>query len=195
MMDSFQYLIRGEMVHRMSDEEFFNFCQDNRHLRFEKTSDGEIVIMAPTGGETGRTNTNVIYELQHWNKQKQLGEAFDSSTGFVLPNGATRSPDASWIKQARWDALSADEKKKFPPLCPDFVIELLSESDPLKQAQEKMQEWMDNGCHLAWLLDPVRKQAFVYRPGKEAEALPGFDQKLSGEGVLPGFVLGLGQLR
>ena len=193
-MDDFQYVIRGEMVHRMSDEEFFNLCQDNQHLRFEKTSDGEIVIMAPTGGETGRTNTNVIFELQYWNKQKQLGEVFDSSTGFVLPNGATRSPDASWIIQARWDALSAEEKKKFPPLCPDFVIELLSESDNIAAAKEKMQEWMSNGCRLGWLLDPARSQAFVYRPEQEAEKHTGFNQKLSGETVLPDFVLDLEKL-
>lgn len=179
---------------KLTDEEFFAFCQENRHLRMEKTSNGEILIIAPSGGETGRTNTNVIYELQHWNKQKQLGEVFDSSTGFSLPNGSTRSPDAAWVKQARWDALSAEEKKKFPPLCPDFVIELLSESDPLKQTQDKMREWIDNGCRLGWLLDPARKQVFIYRPGSEAEALSGFDQQLSGEDVLPGFVLDLGKL-
>jgi Uma2 family endonuclease len=179
---------------KLTDEEFFAFCQENRHLRMEKTSNGEISIIAPSGGETGRTNTNVIYELQHWNKQKQLGEVFDSSTGFSLPNGATRSPDAAWVKQARWDALSAEEKKKFPPLCPDFVIELLSESDPLKQTQDKMREWIDNGCRLGWLLDPARKQVFIYYPGREAEALSGFDQQLSGEDVLPGFVLDLGKL-
>jgi Uma2 family endonuclease len=179
---------------KLTDEEFFAFCQENRHLRMEKTSNGEILIIAPSGGETGRTNTNVIYELQHWNKQKQLGEVFDSSTGFLLPNGSTRSPDAAWVKQARWDALSAEEKKKFPPLCPDFVIELLSESDPLKQTQDKMREWIDNGCRLGWLLDPARKQVFIYYPGREAEALSGFDQQLSGEDVLPGFVLDLGKL-
>jgi Uma2 family endonuclease len=179
---------------KLTDEEFFAFCQENRHLRMEKTSKGEILIMAPTGGETGRTNFNIVTKLGIWNEQAQLGEAFDSSTGFTLPNGATRSPDAAWVIQARWDALSAEDKKKFPPLCPDFVIELLSESDPLKQTQDKMQEWLDNGCRLGWLLDPARKQAFVYRPGQAPEALSGFDQQLSGEDVLPGFVLDLGQL-
>ena len=194
-MEGFQYLLCGEFVHRMSDDEFFNFCRDNRHLQIERNSEGEILLMAPTGGETGRTNSNLIYELQHWNKQSQLGEAFDSSTGFVLPNQAMRSPDAAWIVQARWDALSAEEKKKFPPLCPDFVIELLSESDSLKQAREKMQEWIENGCRLAWLLVPAHKQVFIYRPGKDAEELKGFHQSLSGEDVLPGFVLELQKLQ
>ena len=179
---------------KLTDEEFFAFCQENRHLRMEKTSNGEILIMEPTGGETGRTNFSIVTKLGIWNEQFQLGEAFDSSTGFALPNGATRSPDAAWVLQARWDALSTEEKKKFPPLCPDFVIELLSESDPLKQTQDKMQEWLDNGCRLGWLLDPTRKQVFVYRPGKAPEHLAGFKQQLSGEDVLPGFVLDLKQL-
>jgi len=180
---------------KMTDEEFFAFCQENRHLRMEKTSHGEILIMAPTGGETGRTNFNIVTKLGIWNEHVQLGEAFDSSTGFVLPNGATRSPDAAWLTQARWDALSNEEKKKFPPLCPDFVIELLSESDPLKQTQNKMQEWMENGCRLAWLLVPAHKQVFIYRPERDTEELNGFNQLLSGEDVLPGFVLDLKKLQ
>lgn len=179
---------------KMTNDEFFDFCRENRHLHMEKTSHGDILVIATAGGEIGRTNKIVLAALEYWNCKYKAGEAFDSSTSFALPNGATRSPDIAWISQSRWDALSAEEKKKFPPLCPDFVIELLSESDPLKQTQDKMQEWLDNGCRLGWLLDPARKQTFVYRPSQAPEALSGFDQQLSGEDVLPGFVLDLGQL-
>ncbi|MFP4088826.1 MAG: Uma2 family endonuclease [Cyclobacteriaceae bacterium] len=179
---------------KMTEDEFFAFCQENRHLRMEKTSQGNIIIMSPTGGETGRTNFKISTILGNWNEQTMLGEAFDSSTGFSLPNGATRSPDAAWVLQSRWDALSSEEKKKFPPLCPDFIIELRSGSDHLPELRSKMQEWMENGCRLAWLLDPVEKKVVIYRHGQAPEERQGFDQQLSGEEVLPGFVLDLSRL-
>lgn len=176
---------------RLSDDEFYDFCQENSELRLEKTAQGDIIIMPPTGGVTGSKNGEISADLKLWNRAAKLGEAFDSSTGFVLPNGATRSPDASWIIQSRWDALSREEQKKFPLLCPDFVAELMSDSDGLKAAQRKMDEWMENGCRLGWLFYPAQQRAFVYRTNQAPEELTGYDQVLSGEEVLPGFTFDL----
>ncbi len=180
---------------QFDDDEFYSFCQANPKLKLERTKEGEIIIMALTGGKTGIKNSEIIAELIIWNRQAKAGNVFDSSTGFRLPNGATRSPDAAWIAKERWEALSDSEQEKFPPLCPDFVLELKSESDPLKAAQEKMGEWLENGCRLGWLLDPQGQKAYVYRPGRTVVEWEGFTQQLSGEDVLPGFALDLGLLR
>jgi Uma2 family endonuclease len=180
---------------QFNDDEFFDFCQANPELKFERTKDGEILVIALTGGRTGIKNSEIIAELIIWNRQAKAGTVFDSSTGFRLPNGAIRSPDAAWITRERWEALSESEQEKFPPLCPDFVVELKSDSDPLKAAQEKMGEWLENGCRLGWLLDPQGQKAYVYRPGKAAIEWEGFTQRLSSEDVLPGFELDLGLLR
>ncbi len=180
---------------QLDDDEFYAFCQINPKLKLERTKDGEILIMALTGGKTGIKNSEIIAELIIWNRQAKAGNVFDSSTGFRLPNGAIRSPDAAWIMKERWEALSESEQEKFPPLCPDFVVELKSESDPLKAAQEKMGEWLENGCRLGWLLDPQAHKAYVYRPGRPVAEWEGFAQQLSGEDVLPGFVLDLALLR
>ena len=180
---------------QLDDDEFYLFCQINPKLKLEKTKDGEILIMALTGGRTGAKNMALSAQLWLWNNQHQAGIAFDSSTGFRLPNGAIRSPDAAWITKERWEALSAAQQEKFPPLCPDFVVELKSESDPLKAAQEKMGEWLENGCRLGWLLDPQGQQAYVYRPGAAVAEWESFTQRLSGEDVLPGFALDLALLR
>jgi Uma2 family endonuclease len=143
--------------------------------------------MLPTGGTTGKRNSKLVYKLNFWNEQHELGIVFDSSTGFILPNGAMRSPDASWVRLERWDALTAAQQEKFPPLCPDFVAELLSPSDNLAQAQQKMTEWMENGCRLGWLLHPTEKLSWVYEAGKPVKKVGGLDQTLSGGRVLPGF--------
>ena len=177
----------------MTDDQFFQLCQNNRELRFERNANGELIIMSPAGGETGNRNGRVNQQLFNWTDADGTGIAFDSSTGFKLPNGADRSPDASWIKLERWDALTDEEKRKFPPICPDFVIELLSPSNSLKTTQEKMKEYIDNGVRLGILINRKSRQVEIYRPGKEVEVLDS-PTTVSGEEVLKGFVLNLGMI-
>ncbi|MCP2729989.1 Uma2 family endonuclease [Limnofasciculus baicalensis] len=174
----------------LTDEQFFDLCQRNRDYQFERTGLGELLIMSPTGSETGNRNIELAYQIQAWSRQNNLGIAFDSSTGFKLPNGAERSPDASWIRRERWEALTSAERKKFAPICPDFVVELRSETDSLKDLQAKMREYIENGAKLGWLIDRKNKRVEIYRPGKDVEILLS-PVSLSGEDVLPGFVLDL----
>ncbi len=174
----------------LTDEQFFELCQRNRDYQFERTELGELLIMSPTGSETGNRNIELAYQLQAWSRQNNLGIAFDSSTGFKLPNGAERSPDASWIRRERWEALTSTERKKFAPICPDFVVELRSETDSLKDLQAKMREYIENGARLGWLIDRKNQRVEIYRPGKDVEILLS-PVSLSGEDVLPGFVLDL----
>jgi Uma2 family endonuclease len=185
--------VKLKSVIEMTDEQFFQLCQNNRELRFERNANGELIIMPPTGGETGNKNARITQQLMNWTDADGTGIAFDSSTCFKLPNGADRSPDASWIKLERWDALTDEEKQKFPPICPDFVIELLSPSDSLKVTQEKMQEYIDNGVGLGILINRKSRQVEIYRPGKEVEVLDS-RATVSGEDVLKGFVLNLGMI-
>ena len=173
----------------LSDEQYFQLCQANRDLRFERTATGELIIMPPTGGETGNRNAAITAQLWIWNEQKKLGKVFDSSTGFRLPNSAFRSPDAAWIKLERWDTLTSSQKQKFIPLCPDFVIELLSPSDRTSVIQEKMLEYLANGTQLGWLIDRKSQQVEIYRANTEVEIIA--PMALSGEAVLPGFILNL----
>ncbi|MBE8985915.1 Uma2 family endonuclease [Nostoc sp. LEGE 12450] len=177
----------------LTDEQFFQMCQKNRDYRFERTASGELLIMPPTGSDTGNRNFDMVVELGIWNKQTKLGKGFDSSTGFTLPNGAERSPDASWVKIERWNALTPEQQEKFAPICPDFVVELRSRTDSLKELQEKMQEYIENGAKLGWLIDRKNKRVEIYRPGKDVEILDN-PTSLSGENVLPGFVLNLQQI-
>ena len=182
-----------DSVIKMTDDQFFKLCQANRDLKFERTANGELIIMPPTGGETGNKNARITQQLMNWTDADGTGIAFDSSTCFKLPNGADRSPDASWIKLERWDALTDEEKRKFPPICPDFIIELLSPSDSLKTTQEKMKEYIDNGVRLGILINRKSRQVEIYRPGKEVEVLES-PATVSGEDVLKGFVLNLGMI-
>ncbi|KKD39267.1 MAG: Uma2 family endonuclease [Limnoraphis robusta] len=179
-----------ELMIDLSDEQFFDLCQKNRDFKFERTASGVLVIMSPTGGNTGRRSIKIATQLEIWSSQTNLGEAFDSSTGFKLPNGANRSPDASWVSRERWDSLTAEQREKFLPLCPDFVVELRSASDRLKTLQDKMQEYRENGAKLGWLIDPKNKKVEIYRPDREVEIQEN-PKTLSGENVLPGFVLDL----
>ncbi len=174
----------------LSDEQYFQLCQVNRDLRFERTATGELIIMPPTGGETGNRNAAITAQLWIWNEQKKLGKVFDSSTGFRLPNSAFRSPDAAWIKLERWDTLTSLQKQKFIPLCPDFVIELLSPSDRTSAIQDKMLEYLANGTQLSWLIDRKSQQVEIYRANTEVEIILS-PIVLSGESVLPGFSLNL----
>ncbi len=178
---------------QLDDEQFFQLCQDNRDLQFERNANGTLIIMPPTGGETGRRNLELAVELGVWNRQTQLGIAFDSSTGFKLPNGANRSPDVAWIPRERWEGLTAEEKQGFLPLCPDFVVELRSRTDSLPTLQEKMQEYIENGTRLAWLINPSSQTVQIYRPQQPVEVVNSPSQ-LSGEDVLPGFVLNCDRL-
>ncbi len=175
---------------KLTDEQFYQLCINNRDLRFEMSANGDLLIMPPTGGETGNRNIEIAYQLQAWSRHNKSGIAFDSSTGFKLPNNANRSPDASWISIAKWNGVTDGEKEKFLPLCPDFAIELLSPSDKLIKTQEKMQEYLDNGMLLGWLINRHQKQVEIYRKGKKVEILNA-PNSLSGESILPGFVLDL----
>ncbi|MCP4351346.1 MAG: Uma2 family endonuclease [Desulfobacterales bacterium] len=174
----------------MTDDQFFSFCQINRELRIEKTEQGKVLIMSPTGGETSWRNSKLITALNNWTKQDNKGVVFDSSGGFVLPNGAIRSPDAAWVRRSRLTGLTSEQKKKFIPLCPDFVIELRSPSDSLTDLQEKMQEYINNGTQLGWIIDPRHKTIHIYTPGKAAECLEN-SENIPGDPVLQGFVLDL----
>ncbi|MBI3798143.1 MAG: Uma2 family endonuclease [Deltaproteobacteria bacterium] len=173
---------------KLTEEQFALLCQENRDFRFELTAQQELVIMPPAGAETGWRNGRFTYRLIAWSDVDGTGLAFDSSAGFTLPNGAIRSPDAAWVKRDRWDALTQEQREKFAPLCPDFVVELRSRTDRLADLQEKMQEYMDNGARLGWLLDPLDKRVHVYRPDQPVEVIDNPDT-LSGDPVLPGFVL------
>jgi Uma2 family endonuclease len=177
----------------MSDDQFFEFCQQNRDWRIERTGEGELIIMPPAGGETGDKNAFVTAFLKIWSLQDERGVVFDSSTGFILPNRATRSPDAAWVERSRLRAFTPAQKKKFLPLCPDFVLELRSPSDTLKTVQEKMREYLDNGARLGWLIDPAERRVYIYRPGVATECLDN-PTTISGNPELPGFVLDLSRI-
>ncbi len=171
-------------------EAFARLCAANPEVRLERSAQGELVIMAPTGGETGSINSGLNAQLWVWNAQGRWGVVFDSSTGFALPDGAIRSPDLAWIPLARWQALTPEERRGFVPLCPDFVVELLSPTDSWSQTQAKMQEYLENGCRLGWLMDPQGRRVAIYRP-QQAPLIQSEPQTLSGEAVLPGFALDL----
>ena len=177
----------------LTDERFEQICQSNRDLRFERTSTGELVVMSPAGSDTGRQNSGLSGQLWLWNRQVRLGVSFDSSAGFTLPNGAIRSPDTSWIKQERWDTLNTSQKRKFAPICPDFVVEVCSKSDRLIDVQIKMQEYLNNGTRLGWLIDPESKSAQIYRQNQRVE-VQNAPNSLSGEDILPGFELDLQEI-
>ncbi|MCA1990903.1 MAG: Uma2 family endonuclease [Coleofasciculus sp. S288] len=175
---------------KVTQEQFVQLAAANRDVRLERTATGELIIMPPTGGNTGRRNIDISFQLQAWNRQAKLGVAFDSSTAFQLPNGADRSPDDAWVSQERWDALTPEQQETFPPLCPDFVIELRSKSDNMEPLRKKMREYLENGLRLGWLIDAKNKRVEIYRPNQEVEVLES-PVSLSGEEVLPGFVLDL----
>jgi Uma2 family endonuclease len=179
-----------ESIVSLTDDQYYELCRVNRDLRIERTAQGKLMIMSPTGGETGNRNIEISYQLQAWSRRNSLGFAFDSSTEFKLPNGANYSPDASWVKREEWDRLTAEQKRKFPPIAPDFVIELRSETDSLKQLREKMQEYMKAGVQLGWLIDPKQKQVEIYKLGRAVEIIENAET-VSGEDVLPEFVLDL----
>lgn len=178
------------VTERVTPEEFEQFCRKYRKLRLELTSTGELIVMPPTGSETGRRNADLTYQLMAWNKEDATGICFDSSALFALPNNARRSPDASWIKREKWDRLSESQKEGFAPICPDFVVELRSRTDRLLFLMNKMSEYIANGAALGWLIDPFKRQVYVYRPGEELVVLD-HPETVSGDPLLPGFKLNL----
>lgn len=181
-----QMLPAFEMTH----EQFFEFCQLNPNYRIERTAKGELVIMSPVGGVSGNWEAGLISLLWLWNHQTLLGVVFSSSTIFRLPNGGDRSPDAAWVRLDRWQTLTTKEQEAFPPICPDFVIELRSRTDALEPLQNKMQEYLNSGLRLGWLINPQQQQVEIYRLGCEVEVVQ-FPVRLSGEDILPGFILEL----
>lgn len=179
---------------QMTSDQFFEFCQINSELQIERNKKGELIIMSPTGSETGNKEGNIFGPLWVWSKQDKTGLTFTSSTGFTLSTGAERSPDASWIKLERWNALSAEQRKKFAPICPDFVVELRSLSDNLKPLKEKMLEYQSEpGFQLGWLIDPQNRRVYIYLPNQEEQILEN-PETVSGEPVLPGFVLNMSEI-
>lgn len=177
----------------LTDERLYELSQSNRELRLERSPEGELIIMSPTGSETSRLNAQLIAQLVVWANKTQTGIVFDSSGGFTLSNGAVRSPDASWVRLVRWLKLTDKQREKFIPLCPDFVMELRSASDELADLQEKMQEYMDNGAQLGWLIDPQERGVHIYRPHAQVEVLNN-PQSVAGEPILHGFVLNLTEI-
>ena len=178
---------------QLTEEQFTRLCQENPELRIELTAQQELVIMPPTGSETGRRNSTLTQRLANWAETDGTGIVFDSSTLFTLPNGAKRSPDVSWVKKERWGVLTREQREGFAPLCPDFVVELRSRTDRLLDLQDKLQEYINNGARLGWLIDPLDKRVYVYRPGQLVETLDD-PATLSGGLVLPGFVLQVQEL-
>ncbi|WP_392535585.1 Uma2 family endonuclease [Nostoc sp. C117] len=175
---------------QLADNQFYQLCRENPEVKFERNAAGKLLIIPPTGGETGNCNSEINADFVIWNRQTKLGKVFDSSTCFKLTNGANRSPDVAWIRQERWDALTPEQKEKFPPIAPDFVLELMSPSDTLRETQDKMQEYINNGVKLGWLINPKMRQVEIYRLGQTVEILTSPEQ-LSGEDVLPEFILNL----
>jgi Uma2 family endonuclease len=178
---------------KLTDEQFYRLCQDNRDLRIELTVQGELIIMPPTGSKTGWRNAKLIHRLTAWAERDGSGLTFDSSTGFSLPNGAKRSPDAAWVRREKWDALTEEEQEGFAPLCPDFVVELRSPADPLSTLQDKMMEYIANGAQLGWLIDPTTKRIYVYRQGQPTECLEN-PETIEGDPVLPDFILDMKEI-
>ncbi len=178
---------------KVTATEFEELANANKDLRLERKASGEIIIIPPTGGETGNKNLKILLQLGNWNEENSTGLVFDSSTGFKLPSSAILSPDASWISNAKWNALTPEQKKKFPPICPEFIIELKSPTDKFKTLQKKMSEYLANGLLLGWLIDPINKKVEIYRAGKNKEILDR-PTTLSGENTLPGFNLDLNKI-
>lgn len=174
----------------LTDAQFYDICQNNRELKFERSPRGELIILSPVGGESGNREADLIIDLGIWNRETGLGYTFSSSTIFKLPNGGDRSPDAAWIVRERWESLTPEQRRKFPPIAPDFVIELRSATDSLEVLHAKMGEYMDAGVQLGWLINPQQQQVEIYRPGQEVE-VRNLPTDLSGEEILPGFTLRL----
>lgn len=187
--------LRAEPKSALTDELFEALAAGNPELRLEMTAQRELEIMSPAGAESSERNLELTSQIRNWTKRRGrgLGRAFDSSMGYIFPNGATRSPDGSWITRDRWESLTAAQRKKFLRLCPDFVAEIRSESDRPYRLRKKMREYIEQGARLGWLIDPIRGTVETYRPGRPVEKKTR-PETLSGEDVLPGFILDLREI-
>jgi Uma2 family endonuclease len=186
--ESVPLIVNFTAIKSMSIEQFYEFCQANRDLRIERTASGEVIIMPPAFSDIGNRNIKIAQQLANWADYDGTGETYDSSASFTLPNGATRSPDASWIKLERWNALIEEQQASFAPICPDFVIELRSRSDTLRGLQDKMQEYIDNGASLGFLIECKSRKVYIYRPHEEPDILDN-PEVVSAAPELPGFIL------
>lgn len=199
MLATYQFpelpVLQGLVLARLSDAEFFQLCQQNPFLSLERNAQHEIIIMSPAGSESSESCNEVGYQLTHWNRPHRLGHRYDSSAGFRLPDSSVCSPDAAWLSQAAWAALTAEQRRGFPAVCPEFIVDVKPPSDRLTDLQAKMDEYFLNGVQLGFLLDVEAETAYVHRPGQPAETVRGYDQELSGEPILPGFTLDLRPLR
>ena len=187
---SLPLVLRLKPVVDLSDDQLLALCAINRELRIERNAKGELLLMPPAGSETGQEEGEITRQLGNWAKRDGSGVAFGPSAGFRLPNTAVRAADAAWVRRSRWEAIPPEDRKKFVPLCPDFVIELRSPSDRLRDLLDKMEEWIANGARLGWLLDPEPRHVYIYRPDQPVERRENPDT-LSGDPLLPGFVLDL----
>jgi len=193
-------IVEGHQIHldrnpnNLTNDELYDFCVMNQELRIERDAQQNIIIMAPVGGDSGYREIEFMTEINIW-RRKNGGASFSSSTGFLMPNGAMRSPDACWVSEERWSTITAEQKKKFPPVTPDFIVEVRSSTDTLKAAKAKMEEWVENGIRLGWLIDFKNKQVFIYREDGSIEIVKGLEHKLSGEEVMENFVFDLKQLK
>lgn len=178
---------------KVTPDEFWEFCAKNRKLRAELTKDGDVIIMPPTGFESSEENSEIVFQLKAWGKRDRTGKVTESNGAYILPNGATKAPDAAWVRTDRLAKFTAEQLKKFLPIAPDFVVELRSESDSLTDQQAKMEEWIENGVRLAWLIDTKTKRVHIYRPNSDAEVLDN-PSKVSGENTLQGFELDLTEI-
>jgi Uma2 family endonuclease len=186
-------VVRLRPVIELNEDQLLELSSLNSDLRLELTAKGELVVMPPAGGRTSDRNSEINMQVRQWAKRDGTGTAFDSSGGFVLPNGAVRSPDAAWVENSRLQALTAEQREKFLPLCPDFVVELRSPTDSLRVQQDKMREYLENGAKLGLLIDPRERRVYVYRPEEPVQQLED-PPSVSGEPVLPGFVLDLREI-
>jgi Uma2 family endonuclease len=195
MMIAFGHKIEiDKNPNNLTNEELFDFCVMNKSLHIERDKNQNLLIMAPVGGGSGFREKNFIFEIESWIRKKNSGISFSSSTGFFLPNGAMRSPDACWVSAERWATVAIEQQEKFPPIAPDFVVEVRSKTDGLQTTKDKMQEWIENGVRLAWLIDVHNQQTFIYRENGSIEIIEGFDKKLNGENIMTGFTFDLNQL-
>ena len=187
--------LKSAVLDRFTDAEFLEFCLDHRKLRIERYPDGTVTIQQPAYSIMGMINAKVSADLANWNHLAEAGITFDSSAGFTLPGRAMLSPDASWIAQARWDTLSADDRRGFARICPDFVVELLSPTDHLTDTMRKLEHWLGAGAKLGWLIAPTTESVYIFEPGQPVRPIVGFDQELVAGPLLPGFALELRRLR
>ena len=195
LVENIELELKGNFADDMSDEEFLNFCEQNRDLRIERNANNQIYIMSPVNSFGGSQNADISADLTIWNRTSKLGICFDSSAGFTLADGAVFSPAASWMPIEKWYGLSETDKQKFAPACPDFIIELRSKTDNIKSLKDKMLKWIENGAKLGWLIDTAKQQTYIYRTNCSVELIDGFDKKLSGENILVGFELDLNILK